>query len=540
MTPRRSLPIAFTLLLLGSLAPLAGAGTYDLFAESGDERLWSAQHVPNADRNLPGKRTVVRLRGAGESERWKQLAELGKETASLTHRGSELVVLLEDGDWRFVADSGVRSGDLLPGGAPIRALAGDRDTLWAVGLAPPTPVLTTNTTTTRSATADVERPATAPATTRAATTSPLPTMLYRLDSGRWTPVVELPTRLLPLGEIAPTNGLRMAVPRRPADARGTLARRVDPHRHLAEGNAWIDRGTIRPTITTTRHELLVHSGRASLWAAGDVGAGEVYQLTDRWQGPTPLKTEPPLGPGLDRALASAFGRLRMLYVGGNGQLTEQSFNAEGVAEGTPTQAKVQALPPDPRIAQFVQLGVMVLLMFVMLSTLRRRGSIQEAMRRADKLPLAPILLRFLAGIIDALPLILVPAYVVITSPTMDSTQVQERMNDPIIQAWEGGAAVFYLAYTALAEALFARTLGKAIFGLRVANLDGTRVTARAAVVRNVLRIVDLTLALFPLVMVFFLPLRQRLGDVAAGTLVVRSGVIIPPADSARADDQKDD
>jgi uncharacterized RDD family membrane protein YckC len=310
--------------------------------------------------------------------------------------------------------------------------------------------------------------------------------------------------------------------------------------HLAEGNAWLDRGTIRPTITLTRHELLVHSGRATLWAAGDVGAGEVYQLAERWQGPTPLKTEPALGPGLDRALASAFGRLRMLYVGGNGQLTEQSFNAEGVADGAPTQAKVQALPPDPRIAQFVQLGVMVLLMFVMLSTLRRRGSIQEAMRRADKLPLAPILLRILAGAIDAIPLILVPAYVVITSPTMDSAQLQERMNDPIIQAWEGGAAVFYLAYTALAEALFARTLGKAIFGLRVANLDGSRVTARAAVVRNILRIVDLTLALFPLVMVFFSPLRQRLGDVAAGTLVVRSGVIIPPAEGSGPTDSNDD
>ena len=93
---------------------------------------------------------------------------------------------------------------------------------------------------------------------------------------------------------------------------------------------------------------------------------------------------------------------------------------------------------------------------------------------------------------------------------------------------------------ALAEALFARTLGKAIFGLRVANLDGSRVTARAAVVRNILRIVDLTLALFPLVMVFFSPLRQRLGDVAAGTLVVRSGVIIPPAEGSRPTDSNDD
>ena len=79
-----------------------------------------------------------------------------------------------------------------------------------------------------------------------------------------------------------------------------------------------------------------------------------------------------------------------------------------------------------------------------------------------------------------------------------------------------------------------------IFGLRVANLDGSRVTPRAAVVRNVLRIVDLTLALFPLVMVFFSPLRQRLGDVAAGTLVVRSGVTIPPPPARGATDESAD
>ena len=67
------------------------------------------------------------------------------------------------------------------------------------------------------------------------------------------------------------------------------------------------------------------------------------------------------------------------------------------------------------------------------------------------------------------------------------------------------------------------------FGLRVVNLDGSRVRPRAAMLRNILRVVDLTLALFPLVMIFLSPLRQRIGDVAAGTLVVRAGVVIPPA-----------
>jgi uncharacterized RDD family membrane protein YckC len=539
MVSHRSLFLVLTLLVSTATLRTARAGTYDLFAEGADERLWTAQVVSNADKNLPNQRTVIRVRGAGDSERWRQVAEIAKEASSLTHRGGELVVLLEDGDWRFVSDSGIRSGDRLPGNVPVLAIAGDGQTLWAVGLAPE-PTTTTSTAPTTHATTrpgDVERTAATAATTRAAT-GPLPTFLYRLDRGRWTPIVQLPSRLLPLGDLAAPNALRMTV----LDGRPLLAgRMLDGSIHtvqLADGNVWLDRGVIKPAFNVRRHELFVHRGRAMLWLAAEVSAGDVYQLADRWQGPTALRTQPPLGPGYDRAIAVAFGRLRLLYVGGDGLLTEQSFNADGMAEGPPTQAKVQSQPPDPRITQFVQLGVMLLLMFVMLSTLRRRGSIQDAMRRAHKLPLAPLVIRFLAGVVDALPLIAVPAFIVFSAPAMDSAQLQDRMNDPAVQAWEGAAALFYLAYTALSEALFGRTLGKLLFGLRVVNLDGSRVRPRAALLRNVLRIVDLTLALFPLVMVFLSPLRQRIGDVAAGTLVVRAGVIVPPP--ASSSDATDD
>jgi hypothetical protein len=42
-------------------------------------------------------------------------------------------------------------------------------------------------------------------------------------------------------------------------------------------------------------------------------------------------------------------------------------------------------------------------------------------------------------------------------------------------------------------------------------------------------------------MVFLSPLRQRIGDVAAGTLVVRAGVVIPPpSDSPDAPAEDDD
>ncbi len=534
MATRRFFPIIASVWI----AFVASAATTraDLLAEGAEERLWTAQVVTNADRNLPGRRTIVRVRGAGESERWRQVAEIAAPARSLTHRGEELVVLLENGDWRFVTESGIRSGDRLPGDEPVLAIAGDGQALWAVGFAvndsPATP--STSAATRAAATAPatraatpLERPMPAPATTTTSTTSMAASsrrrMLYRLDRGEWTPVALLPTRLLPSSDaplaMSMINGRPLLAS---ATADGAI-RTVQ----LAEGNAWLDRGTVRPPLDLRQFDLLRHRGRAMLWSGGETGAGVVHELAGgAWKGPIELKTHAPLEQGADRSLAGAFGRLRLLYAGGDQKLYEQSFKEDGAADGPPTEGQVQAPAPDPRLTQLVQFGVMVLLMFVMLSTLRRRGSIQEAMRKADALALAPLLPRFLAGTIDALPLIAVPVVLAITSPTLDDAQL--RMNDSVIQAWEGGAALLYLVYTTVAEMLFSRTLGKWIFGLRVASLDGSRATRRAILLRNVMRLVDLTLALFPLIMVFLSPLRQRIGDVAAGTLVVRSGVVVPP------------
>src|SRR5581483_6764373 len=65
-----------------------------------------------------------------------------------------------------------------------------------------------------------------------------------------------------------------------------------------------------------------------------------------------------------------------------------------------------------------------------------------------------------------------------------------------------------------------RTLGKWIFGLRVASLDGKPPTRGQFLTRNLLRVVDAGLYFLPALLVPFSPLRQRPGDTAAGTVVV--------------------
>jgi len=75
-----------------------------------------------------------------------------------------------------------------------------------------------------------------------------------------------------------------------------------------------------------------------------------------------------------------------------------------------------------------------------------------------------------------------------------------------------------------------RTLGKKLLGLRVADAQGLRLTGRQVILRNLLRFVD-NLPVFYLVgglACFFSRRAQRLGDLAAATVVVRTPRIPPP------------
>ncbi len=81
-----------------------------------------------------------------------------------------------------------------------------------------------------------------------------------------------------------------------------------------------------------------------------------------------------------------------------------------------------------------------------------------------------------------------------------------------------------LIYFVLAETVSGgSSLGKYIVGLRVVRVDGLRVDLRSTLIRNLLRAVDIlpSTYLLGLTTMVLSPLGQRLGDHAAGTLVVR-------------------
>ena len=84
-----------------------------------------------------------------------------------------------------------------------------------------------------------------------------------------------------------------------------------------------------------------------------------------------------------------------------------------------------------------------------------------------------------------------------------------------------------IAYMTIAETIFGHSLGKLIAGITVVNLDGSKISFRAAFVRNILRLIDnptwaLPGTIYIVGFAFFIMTqrRQRLGDIASKTVVV--------------------
>jgi len=89
--------------------------------------------------------------------------------------------------------------------------------------------------------------------------------------------------------------------------------------------------------------------------------------------------------------------------------------------------------------------------------------------------------------------------------------------------------VGHFFYFAILEATSAgRTPGKRAMGLRVVRVDGSAPGLTEAMVRNVARIADYFLAL-GLFVAFFQPQTRRIGDLLAGTMVIRERTTVTTA-----------
>lgn len=83
-------------------------------------------------------------------------------------------------------------------------------------------------------------------------------------------------------------------------------------------------------------------------------------------------------------------------------------------------------------------------------------------------------------------------------------------------------AIIAIGYFIVMEATQGATLGKRALGLRVVKTNGAPITWTDSIIRNLLRIIDsLFFYLVGAILIWTSPLKQRLGDRAANTVVVR-------------------
>lgn len=127
--------------------------------------------------------------------------------------------------------------------------------------------------------------------------------------------------------------------------------------------------------------------------------------------------------------------------------------------------------------------------------------------------------RVSAALIDLVPLGAVAVLLGDTSSGDGSFDV--RLNGGPLLLW----IAILIAYHGAAELALGGSPGKLALGLRVATVDGGTPTAGGVIVRNVLRVVDglPLLYLVGFVTAAVTERNQRLGDLAAKTVVVRAG-----------------
>jgi uncharacterized RDD family membrane protein YckC len=135
---------------------------------------------------------------------------------------------------------------------------------------------------------------------------------------------------------------------------------------------------------------------------------------------------------------------------------------------------------------------------------------------------APFHKRFFALIIDA---IILYAYTYITSRIIDSFNANSTSDNlPLLYNLSGLQMIFYvpvLMYHLVCESLMnGQSIGKKICQVRVISDNGGRAAFHQLVLRWLLRPVDITMVLPGLISYMSTKKNQRLGDLAAGTMVI--------------------
>jgi uncharacterized RDD family membrane protein YckC len=522
------------------------ARSRDLLSAAGEDHFWLARIETNPDHSA---QTAIQFRSqwTGNTD-WIALPPVPQRIVSIAASSGNLLMVLSNGQWQIASgeagsDWPIRTG---PSGAEFDemiAIASGGGQTWAVvrWQAPATQPSTQPATQPRTQESPATMPGNAqiPAAPLLATTMPtteptsnVPKLMVSLfTGGRWTDPQPVPSGVEDDASrlsLEVVDGLP-ALAWETADGK-LLASRLTPDR------GWTAPISLNVPGKLLDFKLLTIKGKWVLWlnetgpttqpskspsthdstqSVGEVLVGD--DLSKR----IVLKTSTTLPSNLGSpTLVSAFGNLRWIAYAGDGMI-EQPFSEDLFPESLPAArmnstpaARPMTIQLEPWIGGYAVLVVLAGLAGMRQKSLAAAGglTIQDP---NTKLRLAPLGARFVAGLVDLSPVLAViaiarPANAANPIPNIDTKSLEQLA---IL------AQVTYVMHTLIAELICGQSIGKMIFGLRVVNADGETPKAAAILLRNILRIVDVTLTL-PLLLVLITPLRQRVGDIVGSTVVI--------------------
>jgi uncharacterized RDD family membrane protein YckC len=463
------------------------------------------------------EQTQAYIRQNGPGQGWQELPPVAGRATAMASSSSQLVLLMADGQWLSVWSDGSATGQPLPAGGKILTLADDGENLWSIGAvaggrAAADEAIVKELAATRPTTSPVI-PITAAQTPLSAdesTTQPAPDaelVLFRQDRGRWKTFAELPRDALLLSE---GNVSLTIVGGSPVVSYKLGKNTIRTLRWDTQGRWVADRAMEPAAEPIDDFKLFTDGNKPLLWWTSGHSVGEIsidavahsqpIKLDWKSTGPTDNFEGVP-------AVTFSGGFIRVLRLQGR-NIFEQRYEENGEL----------LVPADAGATSHVALIEAVFLVAVAFSVgasvYRQWTQSQGTPTQTEPPPPAPLLTRFLAGLIDLVPVIAVGIYVYVSGGV---TFDPGSSPSPAMLELCAGAIAVYLLHTTVLEILTSRSAGKWVFGLKVVTVDGQQPAVGQILIRNLLRLVD------PLVMILVSPLRQRSADVVAGTMVIRIG-----------------
>lgn len=193
---------------------------------------------------------------------------------------------------------------------------------------------------------------------------------------------------------------------------------------------------------------------------------------------------------------------------------------------TPT-FKLQPRPASPASPENIQSLMMVALVVLLALSLWQRQQVPPPGTLPKGMQIARLYVRIPAALIDlAIPIVAVAALFGAFTEPLFVGMLRHWTNvysSPMLLARETSLwwmLGLYVGHVGLGECIFGRSIGKAVFRLRVVNMAGGRPAVGPVVIRNFMRLPELALPVLLIFMVVSTD-RQRLGDLLARTLVVQ-------------------